>query len=55
MTIAKRICDLAGPGQVLVSEAIKAHMVGSGVVRSEYGSHVLKGVPDRWRLYVVGS
>ena len=53
VTIAKRICDLAGPGEVLVSEAVKLHLVGSGIRVAEHGTHVLKGVPDEWRLFAV--
>jgi class 3 adenylate cyclase len=53
VTIAKRICDLAGPAQVLVSEAVKLHLVGSGIAVHEQGTHTLKGVPDRWRLFAV--
>ena len=53
VTIAKRICDLADPGQVLVSEAVKPQLVGSGIATSERGTHVLKGVPDEWRLFAV--
>ena len=55
VTIAKRICDLAGPGDVLVSEAVKLHLVGSDIAVSEHGTHVLKGVPDEWRLFAVAS
>jgi class 3 adenylate cyclase len=53
VTIGKRICDLAGPGQVLVSETVKEHIVGSGIAVSEQGTHVLKGVPDTWKLFGV--
>jgi len=53
VTIAKRICDLADPGAVLVSETVKGHIVGSGITTSEQGTHVLKGVPDTWRLFAV--
>ncbi len=53
VTISKRICDLAGPGEVLVSEAVKLHLVGSDLAVSEHGTHVLKGVPDEWRLFAV--
>jgi class 3 adenylate cyclase len=51
VTIAKRICDLASAGQVLVSEAVKVHLVGSGIAVSEQGCYALKGVPDEWRLF----
>ena len=55
VTISKRICDLAGPSEVLVSEAVKLHLVGSDVAVAEHGTHVLKGVPDEWRLFAVES
>jgi class 3 adenylate cyclase len=53
VSIAKRICDLAGPAEVVVSEAVKLHLVGSGIALSDRGVHVLKGVPDEWRLFAV--
>jgi class 3 adenylate cyclase len=53
VTIAKRVCDLAGPGQVFVSETVRGHMVGSGVKFDDEGEHELKGVPGTWRLYAV--
>jgi class 3 adenylate cyclase len=53
VTIAKRVCDLARPGQVLVSETVRGHMVGAGLQFDEQGDHELKGVPGTWRLYRV--
>ena len=53
VSITKRICDLAGPADVFVSEAVKALLVGSGITTSEQGTYVLKGVPDEWRLYAI--
>jgi class 3 adenylate cyclase len=53
VTIAKRICDLAGPGQGLVSETVQHLMVGSGIVFTDRGEHTLKGVPGAWRLFSV--
>jgi len=51
--IAARIATLAAPGEVLVSETVKGLIVGSGIPLSERGTHVLKGVPDEWRLFAV--
>ena len=51
VTIAKRVCDLAQPGQVLVSETVRGHMVGAGIDFEARGEHDLKGVPGTWRLY----
>jgi class 3 adenylate cyclase len=53
VAIAKRICDLAGPAEVLVSESVKSLIVGSGIHTSKQGTHVLKGVPEEWRLFAV--
>ena len=55
VTIAKRVCDLAGPTQVLVSETMKGLLAGSGIALSDQGSHVLRGFPDEWRVYEVAS
>ena len=52
VSIARRICDLAEPGEVLVSDAVRSHMVGSGTDFQDRGEHELKGVPGSWRLYV---
>jgi class 3 adenylate cyclase len=55
VTIAKRICDLAGPNQVFVSETVRINTVGSGVEFQDRGDHELKGVPGTWRLYASGD
>jgi class 3 adenylate cyclase len=53
VVIAKRVCDLAEPGQVLVSETVRGHMVGADIEFDDRGEHELKGVPGTWRLYAV--
>jgi class 3 adenylate cyclase len=53
VTIAKRICDLAVSGEVLVSRSVTDLVAGSGIEFSERGDHELKGVPGTWRLYAV--
>jgi class 3 adenylate cyclase len=53
VTIAKRVCDLAGPGQVMVSEMVRGMMVGSGITFKAEGERELKGVPGTWRLFSV--
>jgi class 3 adenylate cyclase len=55
VNIANRVCDLAGPGELLVSESVRLAMVGSAVEFTERGEHVLKGVPGMWRLYAVAE
>jgi class 3 adenylate cyclase len=55
VTIAKRVCDLAEPGQVLVSETVRSHMVGAGIEFEDRGEYELKGVPGAWRLFSVAG
>jgi TolB-like protein/Flp pilus assembly protein TadD len=50
---AARIAGLAGPGEVLVSRALRDFVAGSGWSFEERGVHALKGVPGEWRLYAV--
>jgi class 3 adenylate cyclase len=51
VTIAKRVCDRAEPGQVLMSETVRGQMVGAGIEFADRGEHELKGVPGTWRLF----
>jgi class 3 adenylate cyclase len=51
VTIAKRVCDLAGPGEVLVSRGVADAVAGSGIDFVDRGEHQLKGVPGSWNLY----
>ena len=51
VTIAKRVCDLAGPGQVLVTRTVTDHVLGAGIDFNDRGDYELKGVPGTWRLF----
>jgi len=53
VTIAKRVCDLAGRGDVLVTRTVIDLIVGSGIDFEDRGDHELKGVPGTWRLFSV--
>jgi class 3 adenylate cyclase len=55
VTIAKRVCDLAGPSQVLVSETVRINVVGAGIALNDQGEQQLKGVPGACRLFSVGA
>ena len=55
VAIAKRVCDIVGPGQVLVSEAVRSNMVGTDLAFDDHGDHELKGVPGTWRLYLLAT
>jgi pimeloyl-ACP methyl ester carboxylesterase len=49
--IGARVASCAGPGEVLVSSAVKDLVAGSGLSFEDRGSHVLKGVPGQWALF----
>jgi MFS transporter, SET family, sugar efflux transporter len=46
-----RLAGLSGPGEVLVSSTVKDLVVGSGITFEDRGGHVVKGVPDEWRVF----
>jgi len=51
--VGARVAALGGPGEVLVSRTVKDLVSGSGIVFVDRGEHILKGLPDAWRLYAV--
>lgn len=53
--IAARIMALAEPGEILVSAAVPALVLGSGLKFDHRGCHTLKGVPDAWPVLAVRS
>jgi class 3 adenylate cyclase len=53
--IASRIQAAAAPGEILVSSTVKTLIVGSTLRLVDRGEHLLKGVPEPWRLYVVAE
>ena len=55
VVIARRICDLAGPGEILVSRTVTDLVVGSGLTFAERGTHALKGVTSEWQLFTVDN
>jgi class 3 adenylate cyclase/pimeloyl-ACP methyl ester carboxylesterase len=50
---AARVCDAAGPHQVLVSRTVADLAAGSDFRFEDCGPHELKGVPGSWTLYEV--
>jgi len=52
VTIGARLLGTAGPREVIVTGTVKDLVAGSGFSFTDRGEHELKGVPDRWRLYV---
>lgn len=53
--IAQRVQARAAPGEVLVSRTVVDLVAGSDLCFTERGEHDLKGVPEPWRLFAVGS
>jgi class 3 adenylate cyclase len=51
VTIARRVCDSAGPNEVRVSETLVGVVAGSGLSFDDVGAIEPKGVPGTWRLY----
>jgi class 3 adenylate cyclase len=51
--IAQRVQALAQPDEVLVSRTVADLVAGSGITFADRGSHALKGVPNKWRLFAV--
>jgi class 3 adenylate cyclase/pimeloyl-ACP methyl ester carboxylesterase len=53
--IGARVGAMAGAGEVWVSSTVKDLTAGSGLAFDDRGDHALKGVPERWHLYRVGT
>jgi class 3 adenylate cyclase/alpha-beta hydrolase superfamily lysophospholipase len=53
--IAARVCDLAGPDEVLVSGTVWGTVVGSGLEFDGRGAHELRGVPGgpHWPIFAL--
>ena len=51
--IGARVAAKAGASEVLVSSTVRDLVSESGIGFKDRGVHKLKGVPDRWRLYLV--
>jgi class 3 adenylate cyclase len=55
VSIARRVCDAGGAGEVLVSGIVPPLVAGSGLEFEDRGEHELKGVPGKWAVYAVRS
>jgi class 3 adenylate cyclase len=49
--LARRICDHAEGGEILVSEVVRQLVAGKGFVFAARGERVLRGFEDAFRLY----
>jgi class 3 adenylate cyclase len=55
VNVGARVSAAAGAREVLVSQTVKDLVAGSEIEFEDRGSHELKGVPGKWRLYAVSS
>jgi class 3 adenylate cyclase len=53
VVVGARVAAFAAPGQILATSTVKDLVAGSEIMFTELGEYELKGVPGRWRLYVV--
>jgi class 3 adenylate cyclase len=51
--IGARICALAAGGEILTSGTVRDLSVGSAFTLCDRGEHVLKGIPEPWRVFAV--
>jgi class 3 adenylate cyclase len=55
VSIGARIGAMAEASEVLVSQTVKDLVAGSGLEFDERGEHILKGIPDAWRILAARS
>jgi pimeloyl-ACP methyl ester carboxylesterase len=51
--IGARVASMAGPGEIVVSSTVKDLVAGSGLIFSDRGLQSLKGIAEKWRLFLV--
>jgi class 3 adenylate cyclase len=51
--IAARVCDMAGPEEILTSGTVFGTVVGSGLDFEMRGAHELRGVPGPWPIFAL--
>jgi pimeloyl-ACP methyl ester carboxylesterase len=49
--IASRVAHIGGPDDVLVSRTVKDLVAGSGIKFEDFGTHILKGIPEGWQVF----
>jgi class 3 adenylate cyclase len=53
VNIARRVCDLAATGQILVTDVVRLQITSSDISFDAQRAHSLKGVPGSWKLWAV--
>jgi pimeloyl-ACP methyl ester carboxylesterase/plasmid stabilization system protein ParE len=49
--IASRVAHIGGRDDILVSRTVKDLVAGSGIKFEDFGTHMLKGLPEGWQVY----
>ena len=50
---AARVMAEAGPGEILISQNLRAALGAEEMTLADRGGHTLKGLPEEWHLYAV--
>jgi class 3 adenylate cyclase len=53
--IASRVAALGTADDVVVSRTVKDLVAGSGIRFEDFGTHVLKGIPEEWQVFRVAA
>ncbi len=51
--VAARVSAMAPGGDILVSRTVKDLVSGSGIEFEDFGTHLLKGIPDEYQIFKV--
>ena len=51
--VGARVAAAAAPGEILLSSTVKDLVSGSGLQLLDRGSHTLKGIAGRWKLFAI--
>ncbi len=53
--MAARVSGMAAGGDILVSRTVKDLVAGSGIEFEDFGTHELKGIPDKHQIFKVAA
>jgi class 3 adenylate cyclase len=53
--IGARVATAASPGEIWLTDTVRALTLGSGITVEYRGRHELKGVPETWELYALNG
>ena len=53
VVVASRVCDAAGPGEVMVSGGVRQLLVGKQLTFQDEGDHSLKGCVAPIRIWLL--